>query len=133
MRHSALADFLAESRPRRIEDNQIERQLGSAFREERFGRGAQALHVRRSIVLQVGERVRRGLYGKHLIEVTRQMGGKQSRTGIKIKRCAPCMLADDDLDQLVDKKSIGLKERAAADAIVLSGGAIDQRLFADEL
>ncbi len=82
---------------------------------------------------QVGERVRRSFDGNYLVEVIGQMCGEEAGAGVKIERGAPGVFADDNFNQLVDEKAIGLEERSAADPVVLAGGVVEERIGADGL
>ena len=110
----------------------------SASLEERsarnsFGCCPDALHVGWDVALEIGERVRRRFHGQHLIEVACQALGKQSGAGVKVQRGAASAVGNDDLDQLVDEKAVGLEEGAGADPVVGSHSVVHKRLFADGL
>ncbi len=117
----------------RIDDNSVRCELGGAFGEESLRRATNALYIRRNIAAQVGEGMRRRFDCQHLIEITRQVMSKQASAGIEIECGSSCLMADDDFDKLVDQETVGLKEGATADPVVMFHSVVQERIPADGL
>ncbi len=70
--------------------------------------------------------------GNHLIEVAGQMAGEQSCSGIEIKlQRALCRPPTTISTSLSIEITVRLEERAAADTIILTCRAVEQRVFAN--
>src|ERR1039458_1469156 len=77
--------FFAQPGPRRIDHDQVRRQLGTALDQKAFGGRMNAFHIGGNVEAQIGQRIVGRFHRQHLVELASQRQRKQADSGVEIQ------------------------------------------------